>query len=130
MNIKIQTFMDEGWRECTKCWKYKIWDCFYLSAGAMNWHMSRCKACYTEYNTSKERKKYMMTNKNILDVEKNYKSKENKIMWQRHSSKKYEKKVDKMTTSHKYPEEKPYWNTDNTIEIGTKPIPALYNYIK
>lgn len=27
-------------------------------------------------------------------------------------------------------EQKPYWNTDNTIEIGTSPIPALYSYIK
>lgn len=27
-------------------------------------------------------------------------------------------------------EQKPYWNTDNTIEIGTNPIPALYSYIK
>ena len=35
-----------------------------------------------------------------------------------------------MTTSHQYAEEKPYWDTTDMVEIGTNPIPALYNYIK
>ena len=35
-----------------------------------------------------------------------------------------------MITTHQYIEQKNYWDDSDMIEIGTNPIPALYNHIK
>jgi len=105
---------DDG-RECSKCRKFKIWDMFYKNKCKELWYSSTCIRCCSEIKS-----------KWTFERE----ATENRMEWQRHSSKKYEKKVDKMTTSHQYLEEKPYWDISDMVEIGTNPIPALFNYIK
>ena len=44
--------------------------------------MSRCKDCYTYYNKHRESQKHAKVDKSLLEIEKAYKSKENKIIGQ------------------------------------------------
>lgn len=106
---------NDEWRECWRCGVYKIWDMFYKNKIKKFWYSSTCIRCCSEIKS-----------KWTFERE----ATENRIEWQRHSNKKPERIVDKMTTSHPIIEQKPYWDTTDTIEIWTNPISALYNHIK
>lgn len=111
----MKYIITEEWRECSQCHVFKIWDCYHKSKTAKLWHCSSCISCCYVY-----KKSWVMTRESI----------ENKIEWQRHRNKKHERVVEKMTTSHQYAEDKPYWDTSDMIEPWTKPHKALFLYIK
>lgn len=73
---------NDTWRICTKCKEYKTWDLYYKSDNSGSGHMSRCKDCYTYYNKHRESQKHAKVDKSLLEIEKAYKSKENKIIGQ------------------------------------------------
>lgn len=40
--------IDDKWRECSHCKKYKIWKNFYKNENQSYWYNSRCYECYKE----------------------------------------------------------------------------------
>ena len=106
---------NDEWRNCSKCREFKIWDMFYKNKCKDLWYSSTCIRCCSEIKS-----KWTFERQ----------ATENRMEWQRHSNKKPERVVDKMTTSHQYAEEKPYWDTTDMVELWTKPISALFLYIK
>jgi len=105
--------INDEWRECSRCGVFKIWDMFYKNICKNRWYSSTCIPCYSQINS-----KWTFERQ----------ATENRMEWQTY--RKPDRIVDKMTTAHKYVEDKPYWDTSDMIEIWTKPISALYNHIK
>lgn len=130
MNTKLTTMVDDKGRECSKCKVYKTWDFFYKAKTQMTGYMSCCKNCSAKtIEVSRFRKKYTYSDKTLLEMEKLHKSKENKIIWQMGKKSKYIE-VEKMTTTHTYKEEKPYWNDKTAIRSWENPVPFISLYIK
>lgn len=133
MNTKITTLFDENGRVCSKCNEYKIWDCYYKHSWNRTWHISCCKKCQSlTIEISRRRKEYKYVDKDLLDIEKDYKSKENKILGQMKRVKPPEKEIEKETRSwsevDKVP--KPYWNDKTAIRSWENPHPFISTKIK
>lgn len=48
--------IDEEGRECSRCWVYKIWDCFNKNKQSAIWYHSACKLCTYKDKTVTENK--------------------------------------------------------------------------
>ena len=133
MNTKITTLFDENGRVCSKCNEYKIWDCYYKHSWNRTWHISCCKKCQSlTIEISMRRKEYKYADKDLLDIEKDYKSKENKILGQMKRVKQPEKEIEKETRSWKdvYPEKKQKKWEWEIVEFWMRPVEFFKNYIK
>lgn len=133
MNTKLTTMADSAGRECTKCGIYKIYDCFYKHSWNRTWHISCCKKCQSlTIEISMRRKEYKYVDKDLLDIEKDYKSKENKILGQMKRVKPPEKEIEKETRSWKdvYPEEKQKKWEWEIVQFWMRPVEFFKNYIK
>ena len=108
---------NDEWRECWRCGEYKIWDMFYKNKCKELWYSSTCIRCCSEIKS-----KWTFERQSV----------ENRIEWQRHSSKKYERVVEKETRlwSEVYPPApKQIWEWE-IIEIWTNPHPFIFTKIK
>ncbi len=78
------------------------------------------------------RKEYKYVDKDLLDIEKDYKSKENKILGQMKRVKLPEKEIEKETRSWKdvYPEKKQKKWEWEIVEFWMRPVEFFKNYIK
>ena len=130
MNTKKTTHVDDSWRNCSKCKVYKTWDFFYKAKTQLTWYSSCCKECSAKtIEVSRLRKPYTYRDKTLLEMEKLHKNKENKIIWWMCKKSKHIE-IEKMTTTHKYKEEKPYWNDKTAIRIGENYHPIISKLIK
>lgn len=123
---------NDTWRICTKCNEYKTWDLYYKSDNSGSGHMSRCKDCYTYYNKHRESQKHAKVDKSLLEIEKAYKSKENKIIGQMNRVLKKDIVVKKETRSWSevyLPKQPEKWEWE-IIRIWENPVPFLSLYIK
>lgn len=69
MGMIFQTKIDESGRICTRCHKYKLWNCFRVNSSSKTGFQSSCKDCVRNDNKSNQRHFWLQTKYGISEFE-------------------------------------------------------------